>query len=189
VSRRAPSSRLAGIIIALLIGVSGLDAHQVDQLRINAGIELFPSFIAADLDIADKTDRDGNLLLLLVHQANKHLAVHLAAALAKVERIRDRLIRVRIVSVEALTDYPDPRPAGIFIAEHLTDEALDTVLAYGQEAGVLVISPHMGDVEYGVSGGISVSDRILPYVNMRALDAGGIRLKPFFLRITQKYGE
>ncbi len=188
-SHKSTHSLLVSIAIALLFWASCLDAHEVDRLRINAGIELFPSFIAADLDIANKTGKNGNLTLLLVHQANEHETEHLAATLTKVKRIRGLSISVHVVSVEALTDYHHLRPAGIFIAEHLPNETLDAILAFGRRAQVLVISPHEGDVEHGVSGGISVSDRILPYVNMQALDASSIRLKHFFLRIAEKYGD
>ena len=181
--------RLLGIAIVLWLWAAGLGAHEVESLRIHAGIDLFPSFIAADRDIADKAGKDGALLLLLVHRDTEHDAEHLAAELAEVERIRGLPLRVHIVSVDELAAYHDARPAGVFVAERLPEEYLVQILAFGRQTGVLVISPHEGDVDQGASGGIWVGDRILPYVNMRALDAGGIRLKPFFLRIAEKYGD
>lgn len=181
----SPNKRLLSIAIVLWLWAAGLGAREVESLRINAGIDLFPSFLAADLDITDKTDKDGALLLLLVHWDTEQEVEHLAVGLAEVGHIRDLPVRVRTVSVEALAEYRDARPAGMFVTERVPAEALARILAFGQDAGVLVISPHKGDVEQGASGGIWVGDRILPFVNMRALDASGVRLKPFFLRIAK----
>lgn len=186
-SHKSPFKRLLGIAVILWLWAVGLGAHEVESLRINAGIDLFPSFVAADLDIADKAGRDGALLLLLVHRDAEHHAEHLADALAEVDNIRGLPVRVRIVSVDELAAYRDARPAAVFVTERLAEAFLRPIVAFGRQTGVLVISPHEGDVDQGASGGIWVGDRILPYVNMRALDAGGIRLKPFFLRIAEKY--
>jgi hypothetical protein len=42
-------------------------------------------------------------------------------------------------------------------------------------------------VERGATGGIVVSDRILPYVNMETVRQSEIRIKSFFLRIAVAY--
>jgi hypothetical protein len=52
-----------------------------------------------------------------------------------------------------------------------------------------VFSPFAGDVEAGVSSGLVVSDRILPYVNVEAMRLSGVQMKPFFLRVAEQYGE
>ena len=177
------------MLAALWLWTAGVAAHEMQLLRVEAGIDLFPSFLAADLDITSKSADDGSLALLIVYREDAHEAEHLAAAVAAVERIRGMPIRVEVVAVDALSGYQGPRPAGLFVADRLNGQGLAPVLAFGKRNRILVISPHKGDVEQGASGGISVSDRILPYVNVRALRGGGIRLKPFFMRIADKYGD
>ena len=34
---------------------------------------------------------------------------------------------------------------------------------------------------------MAVSDRVMPYVNVDAISASGLRIKPFFLKIAERY--
>ena len=176
-----------GLTLALAFWAAATAAHEVDRLRVDAGIDLFPSCVAADLDVADKVGSDGALFLLLVYQEGRAEAERLAEALGKLPMIRGLPVRVGIANVASLDQYGDQPLAGIFVVNHVAEESLAAILEFGRQVGALVVSPHEGDVEEGASGGIRVSDRILPYVNMSALGAGGVRLKPFFLRISDKY--
>lgn len=185
-----PMPRPGAALLALLLCLSGaLGAHEVDQLRIEAGIDLFPSFLAADLDIADKADDDGRLTLLLVYRDAAAEAERLAGVLRRIGKIRNLPVRVRLSHHSVLEDAGDQRVAGIYLVEHVDKADFASVLAFSRRARALLISPHDGDVELGASGGIHVSDRLLPYVNMRSVQESGIRLKPFFLRIAEKYAD
>ncbi|MEW7987807.1 MAG: hypothetical protein AB2777_21640 [Candidatus Thiodiazotropha endolucinida] len=179
--------RLTAITLAMLFCGQAGWTQETSTLRVEAGLDLFPSFIAADLDITDKTSDDGTLLLLLVYENDRAQSVRLKRALTKVKTIRKLPLRIKITSDLLLSKYQGPNPAAIFIAQHLERKRLDPVLKFGQRAGALVFSPHEGHVKEGVIGGIHVSNRILPYVNMQVLRASGIRLKPFFLRIAKQY--
>ena len=73
---------------------------------------------------------------------------------------------------------------GVFLAEPLHDD-LRLVLDFARSRNAMVFSPFEGDVERGAHGGISVRDRILPYINTSALQRDGIRLKAFFTKVAE----
>ena len=184
----APRRSILGIVVALIaLGASSAWGHEAGELRVNAGLDLFPSFIAADIDIDRKTGADGSLLLVLVYGDDPSDAERLMRYLARVKTIRQRPLRIELVSDLDLGRYTDTLVAGIFLAEHLGKDRLSGVLEFAMTAKAIVVSPHEGDVEDGAGGGIHVSDRILPYVNVRFLERAGVRLKPFFLRIAEQY--
>lgn len=58
-------------------------------------------------------------------------------------------------------------------------------MRYGIKHRIIIFSPFQGDVERGASGGILISDRILPYLNLETMHLSDIRIKPFFLRIAE----
>lgn len=180
---------LTGLLATLLL-LSAAFAHAGgrEESRAWAGLDLFPSVLAADAEIVDKRGPDGELSLLILYQTDRELAEEMARRLARTGTIRGIPIRVEIARDPRPLHGTDPPPAGIFLAEPRIGD-LDAVIQFGRENGRLVFSPFAGDVERGVPAGISVSDRILPLVNAEALEVFGLRLKPFFLRIAEVYAE
>jgi hypothetical protein len=116
------------------------------------------------------------------------MAREMADQLVRVETIRGIPVRVSESMVSDLGDVADDMPAGIFLVERMGDE-LGDVIQIGKESRAIVFSPFPGDVEKGVSSGMVISDRILPYVNSEAMRLSGIQMKSFFLRIAERYGE
>ena len=163
-------------------------ADEQDARRVAVGVNLFPAVLAADKDIGDKRSSKGLLVLLLVHRDDPALVERLAAVLRDKGAIRGIPLSVRIVEVGALLDHPRDGVAGVFVAQRLGAD-MDAVLDYCRRHHVLSFSPFEGDVERGVAAGIAVSDRVLPYVNVAAMDAAGLRIKPFFLRIAERYDQ
>lgn len=161
-------------------------AGEKEDRRAWAGLDLFPSLLAADENISEKHGPDGKLLLVLVCEDRGELAEEMALHLGKIGKIRGIPIRVEVSEAAALTDYETIPVGGIFLTRKLSDE-LDAILRFGKTRQIIVFSPFRGDVERGASGGILVSDRILPYVNMETMRQSGIQIKPFFLRITEQY--
>jgi len=187
-----PSFRGLGAVACLLLLLAarqGAVAQEMQDLRVGAGLDLFPSFLAADKDLGDKVGRDGTLRLLLVYRDDEALAERLKRLLDKVQSIRKLPFRSAISSNRDFPNRTDGKIAGIFVVQRLERARLKPILDYARQEQALVFSPHEGDVEQGTVAGIHVSDRILPYVNMQALSEGGIRLKPFFLRIAKKYAQ
>lgn len=175
------------LLLCLLTFFQGnLYAQEWEEPRIWAGLDLFPSLVAADQDIAEKHGPDGKLLLVLMYVDEKEAAEEMALYLAKIEHIRGILIRIELTDDTSMKSYEDTPLAGIFLTQRLYGE-LEHVIGYGMEHHTIVLSPFEGDVERGVLGGIAISDRILPYVNIEAMRSWGIRIKGFFLRIAEQY--
>ena len=55
--------------------------------------------------------------------------------------------------------------------------------------GRIVLTPMLNEFgwERGITAGMVVSDRVLPYLNIDAVEATGLRIKPFFLKIAERY--
>jgi len=169
----------------VLFALTGrLSASDGEASRVWAGLDLFPSLLAADENIADKQGPDGKLLLLLMYADEKEAVAEMALNIEKIGKIRNTPIRVELA--ESLKDYENKTVAGIFLTQKMRDD-FDSVLQYGKDHHVIVFSPFEGEVERGASGGIIISDRIVPYINQETLRTSEIRIKPFFLRIAEQY--
>jgi len=176
-------------LVLLLLGSSWLGAMAADEAdarRLAVGINLFPAVLAADQDIAGKRHGDAPLRLLLVHRDEQTLVEELAAALRDKGAIRGIPLQVDIVSIDGLADYPGASAAGVFVAQRFGDD-IHSIVEFSRRHHLLSFSPFEGDVERGVAAGMVVSDRVLPYVNVAAVDASGLRIKPFFMKIAERY--
>ena len=171
-------------ILVLLAVPTGLVAGDLDDRRAWVALDVFPSLVAADQDILAKTGPDGNLVLLIVYMDNNALAEDMAAHLRKIGNIREAAIRVEIAAGRAFGEFIDTPLAGVFVAEKMGRE-LDDVVRFGTEKNIVVFSPFEEDVERGAHAGIMISDRVVPFVNMTAMRESNIRIKPFFLRISE----
>ncbi len=174
------------LMLALILLPGALCAGEREDRRAWAGLDLFPSLLAADENISEKQGPDGKLLLVLVYADREEMAGEMAPHLEKIGKIRGIPIRLELSEATSVKDYENIPVGGIFLTQKLSHE-LDTILRFGKNHRAIVFSPFKGDVERGASGGILVSDRILPYVNMETLRGSDIRIKPFFLRITEQY--
>jgi hypothetical protein len=179
---------LQAVVLALFLLPGGASAEGLSDRMAWVGLNLFPTFLAADAHIDEKKDDDGGLHLLLVHRGRVDLAEELSRQLGQVGTIRGIPIRVSEVNIGELKDMGDDMPAGIFLVERMGDD-LQTVIRFGQDRHAIVFSPFTGDVEAGISSGMVVSDRILPYVNTEAMRRSDIHMKSFFLRVAELYGE
>lgn len=163
------------------------DQDTYSARRLRAGLDLFPSFLAADQHIADKKDKDGNLVIYIVHHNDRRSALKVAAQLKDIKNIKGIPLKIIIVR-DDYEDFHREEPAGIFIAQpHLPH--LAAVVNYGKQNSIITFSPFVGDVTLGVAGSIAVTARILPQVNMTTLADSNLSLKAFFLRIASHYPE
>jgi len=177
---------IAAVFMVLMPGM--VAANELSDQRARIGLDLFPSFLAADADIAGKACGDGMLHLLLFHAGRKSLAEEMAESLSRIKAIRGIPIRISISGIRELGKPVDCPIAGVFLVEAV-GEGLEAVIRFGRDNQAIVFSSFPGDVEKGVSSGMVISDRILPYVNTDALRLSGVHLKSFFLGIAEQYGE
>lgn len=168
----------------------GFAGHE--DRRVSAGVRLFRSLLAADLHLNQKTVDDGRLLVVFFYVRDAEGARDLAAAFRGGEGASGGGIRGMQVVTEQTADftlgeYERRRPAGVFISEVPDETRLRTIIQYGIANGVVVYSPFEGHVESGVLGGMVVEAQVRPYVNTRTLQASGISLKSFFMKVTKAY--
>jgi hypothetical protein len=156
-----------------------------DLKRLLIGIDFFPSFLASDQDIASKTGSDNQLHIVLIYQYNKSTADDMANRLGSLGKIRGIPINVNVLSVTEIDFFNDQPIAGIFITESMI--SLASIIKKSIENHFIVFSPFEGDVEKGVTGGIFITERILPYINQETLCLAKIKMKSFFLKVSKKY--
>ncbi|PID73152.1 MAG: hypothetical protein CSB33_05220 [Desulfobacterales bacterium] len=170
-------------LFLIFVFSGAVQADLLRERRILAGLDLFPSFLAADRDIAEKVSDDGSLLLVLVCHGETGKIERMRRNLEKVQIIRGISVRVEITTNLTLQSFADDAPAGIFLAEPV--RSLAPLAAFAQRHSRILFSPFDGDVSRGAIGGIHVSDRILPHINWKAAAAAGIRFRSFFMRIAK----
>ena len=178
----------AVLFIALCFCFTAYGRSSDKELRlIKAGLDLFSAVLTADLDITGKLGADDRLLLVLVYSGDKQTAQDLSVRLNRIDTIRGIPIQVRLSIATDLKKLDPDVPAGIFLTERLADRSRQSIIHYGVKHKVLVFSPFEDDVRKGVAAGISVTDRILPYINIHTVHSSEIRFKPFFLKIAKQY--
>ena len=176
------------MIVTLCLAVPSVSDDFMDR-RITAGAKIFRALLAADIDIARKTGSDGSLRLCLLYKEDTRNAKIAGETLLNRDdtRIRKIEVRVEVVAFPACIKE-QPRPiAGIYLTQTLSADQLELLLEYSTKQKIVIFSPFEGDVERGVHSGIAVEARVRPYLNMKALQAVGIRLKPFILRVAKQY--
>lgn len=155
---------------------------------LHAGIDLFPSFLAADRHISEKRDKDGFLVIYVVHHNDQRIAQKIATHLGDIKKIKGIPLKVVVVRDAYDEFHTQQQPAGIFIAQpHLPQIA--AVVNYGKQESIITFSPYPTDITLGVAGSIAITARILPQVNTKTLTDSKLELKPFFLRIAWRYPE
>jgi len=193
--RRRRFQRLLGkagaAALLLLLVRAPLAGESDEDRRAQAGIRLFRSLLAADLDLDGKRDEDGKLLLVIFHAGNQAHARELAKALAgggaDPEPLHGLAVKIELTNDATFGIYGKHAPAGIFVSQPPGEQALQTIVRYGIDHHVVVYSPFEGDVEKGVLGGLAVEAQVRPYVNTETLAASHIELKAFFMKVTKVY--
>ena len=173
------------VIFLLVLFYNTAGAVGRDELRLKAGLDLFPSLLTADLDILKKQE-DGYLTIVFLYRDNRKQASMMAKDLAEMKKIREIPIRIEITDDPNMEMYKNKSPAGIFITQRL-DNKLSNVVDYAVKNSVILFSPFKGDVEKGVMGGISISDRVRPYINKASMESSKIKIKQFYMRVSLIY--
>lgn len=171
--------------------MAALGVDEAQERRIRSGLRLFRAVLAADEDIATKVDSGGSLQLAVVYVGDRNLALSFADELRQLSQgkkgaIRKLPVQVRVHSQAELAAAPST-PAGIYVVEALSDEALNSVVRFGIDRGIIVYSPYEGHVTRGVLGGLIIETRVRPYINLRTMRESKLRIKEFFLRVAKHY--
>ena len=175
---------LAGVTLCLLVLLPRVQAAEMDA-RLRVAINLFPAFLSA---AATDSASAGNREVVLVY------ADMTPRVRAAVDHLRHRLgakLPNRTLTVSSLGEW-DRRSdlqgvAAVFLGQKLDHADFRRVLERAGKAGIPTYSPVPGDVSRGALGGISITDRILPKINMRTLRGYGFRFKSFYLDVADRH--
>ena len=161
--------------------------------RIPAAARWFRAMLAADTEIEQKVDGDGALRILVVHAGDTDAAKLLIDKVAvrdagnAIEPIRGRPVHLEAARVDEALGAQKAPIAGMIVAEPLGKDQIQRLIRTTAERRVILYSPFEGDVERGVSGGLSIQAQVRPFINSQSLRAGQIVLRESFLKVAKVY--
>ena len=176
----------AKIVLLVLLMSLPVVADEALSPRIQIGVSLFPSIVAAVRNLRDQVDPGQKINIYLVYQNNDALAQALKQKLISRSKIKNYAVSVLVISQTELYQLPEPVKGVLFITEPVSS-GLSQLNQFAISNQMLSYSPFKGDVERGVATGYQVTDKVLPLVNIAALRNANIELKAFFMRIAVKY--
>jgi len=193
--RVAAALRACAVTLTLIVAtsVSGTTAlaDSADDRRVRIGARLFRSLLTAQLALESKTASDG-ALHVIVFGADAGSAPEISELIAtsgeagKVAGIHDLPVSIeRVGSIAQLAKIQ--QPAGVFLATAQAPADLSQLIRWSTDSHVVLYSPFEGDVEHGVAAGLSVEAKVQPYLNTSALQAAGVEIKPFYLKVAKTY--
>jgi hypothetical protein len=188
--RASPRVLLGALLLAAVVSLAAANvrADSDEDRRVRAGARLFRALLAADLGLEGKAQKDGALHVLVYRRDPKAAAqdvVELIAPTGDAEQAKIRGLEVLVQVVDALPAEGAERPAGVFLAAAPGNDELDRLVRWSIAHHVILYSPFEGHVERGVTAGIAVEAKVQPFVNLSTLEASGVELKPFFLKVAK----
>jgi hypothetical protein len=176
------------VLLVLTSGIVGSSlADETDTRRVDISLSIFPRIVAVDNNFRDKLTADEKAYLLFVYDKDKEYAERLAERMKKSNaNIGGMQISTKTISI-ASGVLRDELPTALFVVERLTDDQLKEVMAFSAETHRLVFSPYLGDVERGVSVGISVTNRVKPYFNLSSLRKSKVSINALLMKMSKRH--
>lgn len=188
--KRSPAWWLLCLVLLLtLFATSPVAADEKERRRVDISLSIFPRIVAVDNHFRDKLGEDKTVRLYFLYDKDRENAEDLAQRMNKSgQGIGGREVLAEAVSVDkAVLANDDELPMAIFITEHLGDARLLRAMLFAEKYNRLVFSPFTGDVERGVTVGISVTNRVKPYFNMHALQRSKIAINALLMKMSRRY--
>ncbi|MEE8379924.1 MAG: hypothetical protein V3R49_06085 [Gammaproteobacteria bacterium] len=160
-----------------------------EKRRVDISLTIFPRIVAVDNDFRSKLNGGNKVHLVFLYIEGKSRARSLSQSLKqKNKNIGGMRVRASAVSLdELLISGKKIKPTAIFISEHVSDDDLNKILAYSRAKSWIVFSPFVGDVERGVTVGISITNRVKPYFNLSTLKESGIVINALLMKMSKRY--
>lgn len=183
-SRFGATVMAALLVLALGLGLAGASARadSQDERRVRTGARVFRTLLLADVGLAHKAGVDGKLDIAIYASAGA--GIDDIAPLIVPEGAGAKGPAIVLRRLDALSETTAP-PVGLFLASPLAGSELTRLIDWSIRHRVILYSPFEGDVERGVTAGLSIEAKVLPFVNQRTLSASGVELKPFFLKVAR----
>lgn len=177
------------VLLLTLFATSPVAADEKERRRVDISLSIFPRIVAVDNHFRDKLGEDKTVRLFFLYDKDRENAEDLAQRMNKSgQGIGGREVLAEAVSVDkAVLAAGDELPMAIFVTEHLGDARLLRAMLFAEKYNRLVFSPFTGDVERGVTVGISVTNRVKPYFNMHALQRSKIAINALLMKMSRRY--
>jgi len=166
-------------------------ASEEASRRIVIGLNLFPNIISVDLNLKKKLYKNNALHICFVSKDS------LASSQQSQRIFTNKVKTIRKAAVQSyafvLDDFihkveTDELPINaVFITERLSAIELSMLRALTAQQHALLFSPFDGDVARGVTAGVFIGSKILPYLNMQSVRESDIEFHPLFLKLARKY--
>jgi len=184
---------LAGLVAAVTavsVSASTARADDADDRRIRAGARLFRSLLTAQVALESRAAADGALHVIL-YGSDAHLSGEIATLIASggdagKTGIKDLAVKIdNVTSLSALAQAQ--QPAGVFIVSAQSEKDLAELVQWSTASKVVLYSPFDGDVERGAAAGICIEAKVQPFLSLPALQAAGVELKPFYVKVARVF--
>ena len=180
---------VVAVITAVSVSASTARADDADDRRVRAGARLFRSLLTAQVALESKAAPDGALHVVL-YGVDAHLGAEISSLISSGEAgkpgIKDLPVKIdNVANFGALAQTP--QPAGVFLVSTQSEKDLAELVRWSTAAKVVLYSPFDGDVERGAAAGICIEAKVQPFLNLPALQAAGVEIKPFYVKVARVY--
>jgi len=178
------------LYVVVAVAADNLDyIDDVEKRRVDISLTVFPRIVAVDNNFRSKLNPENKVQLIFLYADRKDRAASLYKSLKqKNKNIGGMGVLATHVSVDDLLAVSNgKRSTAIFLSERLSNDDLKKVVAFSEKRSRIVFSPFVGDVERGVTVGISVTNRVKPYFNLAALKRSGIVINALLMKMSKRY--
>jgi len=183
---------LALFVIFTAVGVAAdnpIFSDEEEKRRIDISLTIFPRIVAVDNNFRSKLSSVRKVNLAFIYSDSKDAAQSLAELMKKKNKnIGGMGVEAIAVSVDELVSEKHKHDiTAFFLSERLKKSSLEDVLAFAEKKNRIVFSPFTGDVERGVTVGISVTNRVKPYFNLSTLKKSDIVINALLMKMSKRY--
>lgn len=184
-----PIRRFFWLLCLLACLPTSMFADDIKSYRIDVGLKLFKTLVAADENLGTQINAQGNLRIALLHVDDLTGVEALKATLESTwPKVNQQPVSIELLTIDQLKQQAPPNLAAIFVAQELLEPERALLIAHSLKHKTVFFSPFEGDVEAGVLAGLSVQATVRPLLNRSTLTQGGYAIKPFYLKVA-KYHE
>jgi hypothetical protein len=181
---------LFALVAVVSVSASTARADDADDRRVRAGARLFRSLLTAQVALESRAAADGALHVVL-YGADAHLAEEISMLISAngeggKSGIKDLAVKIdNVANLAALAQTQ--QLAGVFLISAQSEKDLAELVRWSTAAKVVLYSPFDGDVERGAAAGICIEAKVQPFLNLPALQAAGVEIKPFYIKVARVY--
>ncbi|WP_028293799.1 type 1 periplasmic-binding domain-containing protein [Oceanobacter kriegii] len=181
-------SRLMLVTLLMSTPTHSLFADAASDRRARVGLNLFRTFVNADLTL-DSHVQNNRIPVAMLYLTSNLQAREFRDQLEQTwPSVQGYETEIQVVSLQQLLAQPNANmPAAVFVTERLNAQERQQLVELTIKHQVAVFSPFEGDVEAGILGGLSVTSSVKPTVNLTTLQLSKLSIKSFYLSVARTY--